>query len=149
MEFRRVLFRSPSPWPIRSWWASTRRRPTGSNEKPVALGRAGRRPCHTLVFYPAGSPALRVPLAHRTPLPALRADTRRVRAGQGPLFRGHALARFEPAGGDYAGRSAVEPAAHGAPVDAVRRLIRRLRSVANRLLSQPRAGKAHRQRIRL
>src|SRR5450759_104845 len=112
------------PSPTRNWSVSTRRRPTGSNEKHVALGRAGRRPCPALVGHAAGSPALRVPLADRTPLPFLRADPRRVRARQGPLGRGPALARFEPAGGGYARRSALESAAPGAPVDAVSRRIR-------------------------
>src|ERR1019366_4095362 len=130
----------------RNWWASTRRRPTGSDDATVALGRARRRLPPSVVGHATGHPALRISLAHRTPLSSVRADARHVRAGQGPLGRVPALARLEPAGGAHGGRSRVESAADGTAVDAMRRPIRGLRRVANRpgkpLLSQPGGGEA-------
>ena len=75
----------------------------------------------------------------------MRTDARHVRAGQGTLGGGPALARAEPTGSGHAGRPIVESAADGALVDAMRRRLRGLRRVANRLLKQPGGSEADRQ----
>lgn len=98
---------------------------------PAAAGRGPAPGASVLGVACGGARVSRLPflLAHRKAVPAVRPDTRPLRARQGALEPGDTLQRPEPAWADPAVLSLLECPVAAAPVDLWHRSFRYLRSL--------------------